>query len=114
MESITPPLFGTLCHWAFAQNLGSWTLGRVSMRTPSCCILKWYFLEFAEKCLSAIEAASDTIDKAVTKDLGLITRYPPGSTRLLVKRSKAKALRKLWDDALKDADQVLSSLNPVI
>ena len=82
--------------------------------TPSRRILKWYFLEFAKKCLSAIEAASDTIDEAVAKDLALMTRYPPGSTRLLAKRSKAKALRNLWDDALKDADQVLSSLNLVI
>ena len=115
MESMTPPLSGTLYHWAFSQNLGSWILGRVGLRaTPSCRILTWCFLEFAKKCLSAIEAASDTIDEAVTEDLALITRYPPGSTRLLVKRSKAKALRKLWDDALKDADQVLSSLNLVI
>ena len=115
MESMTPPLFATLHRWIFAQNLTSWILDQVSMRaTPSCRILTWCFLEFAKKCLSAIEAASDTIDEAVTEELALMTCYPPGFTRLLVKRSKAKALKKLWDDALKDADQVLSSLNLVI
>ena len=50
--------------------------------------------------------ASDAADGAITKELALITRYPPGSARLLVKRSKAKAFKEFWHDSLEDADQV--------
>ncbi|KIJ11815.1 hypothetical protein PAXINDRAFT_15388 [Paxillus involutus ATCC 200175] len=63
--------------------------------------------EFAKKCLSAIEVASDAADGAITKDLVLMARYPPGSARLLVKRSKAKAFKEFWHNALEDADQAI-------
>ncbi|KAF9219023.1 hypothetical protein BS17DRAFT_811376 [Gyrodon lividus] len=63
--------------------------------------------EFAKKCLSTIEVASDVADGTITKDLALMARYPPGSARLLVKRSRAKAFKELWHDALKDADQAI-------
>ncbi|KAI5989888.1 hypothetical protein EDD15DRAFT_2370189 [Pisolithus albus] len=60
--------------------------------------------EFANRCLSANDAA----DAAIAEDLALMAFYPPGSARLLVKRSKAKALKGFWDDALKDADQAIN------
>ncbi|KAF8551792.1 hypothetical protein OG21DRAFT_1512329 [Imleria badia] len=63
--------------------------------------------EFAKKCLSAIEVASDAPDGAITKDLALIAHYPPGSARLHVKRSQAKAFKELWHGALEDADQAI-------
>lgn len=101
------PSLGTLCHWAFAQNLGLLIVDQVSLgEACSCPVLKCNVPEFAKKCLSAVEVASDVADGEITKDLALIARYPPGSARLLVKRSKAKAFKELWGDTLKDADQV--------
>ncbi|KAI5988879.1 WD40-repeat-containing domain protein [Pisolithus marmoratus] len=50
-----------------------------------------------------IDRGSATVaDAAVAKDLTLT----PGSARLLVKRSKAKAFKEFWNEALEDADQV--------
>ncbi|KAF8131210.1 hypothetical protein EV363DRAFT_1261855 [Boletus edulis] len=66
-----------------------------------------YGSEFAEKCLSAIEVANDVEDETITKDLASMARYLPGSARLLVKRSDARAFKELWDDALKDADKAI-------
>ncbi|KAI6022002.1 hypothetical protein EDC04DRAFT_2901010 [Pisolithus marmoratus] len=59
--------------------------------------------EFAMECL----AASDVADAAVAKDLTLT----PGSARLLVKRSKAKAFKEFWNEALEDADQAINMDN---
>ncbi|KAI6013008.1 hypothetical protein EDC04DRAFT_2609462 [Pisolithus marmoratus] len=59
--------------------------------------------EFAMECL----AASDVADVAVAKDLTLT----PGSARLLVKRSKAKAFKEFWNEALEDADQAIDMDN---
>lgn len=50
--------------------------------------------------------AGDAADGPITEDLALIAHYPPGSARLLVKRSKAKAFKESWHDTLEDADQV--------
>ncbi|KAI6017250.1 hypothetical protein BKA83DRAFT_4326364 [Pisolithus microcarpus] len=61
--------------------------------------------EFANRCLSAKVAA----DAAIMEDLALMACYPPGPARLLVKRSKAKAFKGFWDDALNDADQAINT-----
>jgi hypothetical protein len=104
---MTMPSLGTLCHWAFAQNLGLFIVDQVSLgETCSCPVLKCDAPEFAKKCLSAVEVASNAADGEITRDLALIARYPPGSARLLVKRSKAKASKEFWGDTLEDADQV--------
>ena len=53
-------------------------------------------------------------DAAIAQELALITRYPPGSARLLAKRSKANAHKELWRDSLEDADQVKTLTNPLM
>ena len=53
-----------------------------------------------------MEAANDVAGAAIAQDLALIARYPPGSARLLAKRSKANAHKELWRETLEDADQV--------
>ncbi|KAI5991684.1 hypothetical protein F5J12DRAFT_897480 [Pisolithus orientalis] len=63
--------------------------------------------EFAKRCFSAIDLASDVVDEAITEDLTLMARYPPGSARLLVKRSKARAFKQSWQGALEDANQAI-------
>ncbi|KAI6101855.1 hypothetical protein F5141DRAFT_1065817 [Pisolithus sp. B1] len=55
------------------------------------------------------DRGSAMADAAITEDLALMACYPPGSSRLLVKRSKAKALKGFWDEALKDADQAIKT-----
>ncbi|KAI6105173.1 hypothetical protein EDD17DRAFT_1761875 [Pisolithus thermaeus] len=63
--------------------------------------------EFANQCLPA----GDVADTEITGDLALMARYSPGSARLLVKRSKAKASKGFWDDSLADADQAIHKDN---
>ncbi|KAI6159819.1 hypothetical protein EDD17DRAFT_1761873 [Pisolithus thermaeus] len=65
------------------------------------------FPGFANQCL----LASDAADAVVMEDFALMACCPPGSARLLVKRSKAKALKGFWDEALKDADQAIDTDN---
>ncbi|KAI6097043.1 hypothetical protein F5141DRAFT_481323 [Pisolithus sp. B1] len=59
--------------------------------------------EFAEKCLPVSESEGT----AIAKESALMASYPPGSARLLVKRSKARAFKEFWRDALEDADQAI-------
>ncbi|KAI9454961.1 hypothetical protein HD554DRAFT_2317804 [Boletus coccyginus] len=55
----------------------------------------------------SVEVASNEGDKTIMDDWAMMTRYPPGPPRLLVKRSKAKACKEFWHDALEDADQAI-------
>lgn len=74
---------GTLCHCAFAQNLGLLMVDRAGLgMTRSSTVLKWYALEFAKKCLSAIEVTNDAECGAITKDLALMVRYSPVQVKI--------------------------------
>ncbi|KAF8546332.1 hypothetical protein OG21DRAFT_1502001 [Imleria badia] len=76
--------------------------------------------DLVQKCLATFESNGDVAAKS-NDPQGAIVQYstalclnPSNPVGLLVKRSKARAMLGLWEDALKDADEVIKtdSLSP--
>jgi tetratricopeptide (TPR) repeat protein len=49
---------------------------------------------------------SKNVEEAIASYSAALSLNPSNPARLLVKRSKARAIIMLWEDALKDADDV--------
>ena len=96
-----------------------WVLGELrtlcTRRWCDCCLLD-FRLHCHEKheCLGDVTADAQRYDEAITHysaAISLDLRSPPG---LLIKRSKARMAKGLWEDALDDAKQVGHSCFPHI
>ena len=73
------------------------------------------FSDIAQKCITAFETNGDVAatskdpKRAVAQYTAALSLNPLKSVGLFVKRSTARGNLELWEDALKDADEVRSS-----
>ncbi|KIK18427.1 hypothetical protein PISMIDRAFT_190214 [Pisolithus microcarpus 441] len=71
-----------------------------------------WITDFTQKCASRLERAGDEAlgsekhDDAITQYSTALSLNPPSPAGLFVKRSRARAAKELWEDALQDAVEV--------
>ena len=75
--------------------------------------LEWRLLsDLKRKCIDALEALGDTAlhsgeyDNAISRYTSAMSLDPSSPVNILLKRSRARASKGLWQDALTDANEV--------
>ncbi|KAI6004535.1 hypothetical protein F5J12DRAFT_927943 [Pisolithus orientalis] len=69
--------------------------------------------DFTEKCAAKLERVGDSVfgsskyDDAITQYSAALSLSPPSPAGLLIKRSRARAAKELWEDALQDANEAV-------
>ncbi|KAF8555588.1 TPR-like protein [Imleria badia] len=72
-----------------------------------------WVVDLKRKCIDKLEMLGDTAlnsgehDNAITRYTSALSLGPSNPRDILVKRSKARASKGLWEDALKDANEVI-------
>ena len=90
-----------------------WDPGMFGHGHPGLTYIECRMQDLIQRCLATFERNGDTAlqsDNAQGAIMGYSTALylnPPNPAGLLVKRSKARAMLGLWEDALMDADEVL-------
>ncbi|KAI6143030.1 hypothetical protein BKA82DRAFT_4187705 [Pisolithus tinctorius] len=72
-----------------------------------------WIADYTKKCAAILERAGDDAfgsskhDEAIVWYSTALSLGPPSLASLLIKRSKARAAKELWEDALQDADEAV-------
>ncbi|KAI6033372.1 hypothetical protein EDC04DRAFT_3064889 [Pisolithus marmoratus] len=97
-----------------AENLRHIIETRASEIQGSKTIADWV-ADFTQKCLTSLECVGDEAfvsakyDDAMIQYTAALSLSPPSSAVLLIKRSKVRAAKGLWEDALYDADEAVKA-----
>ncbi|KAI6004539.1 hypothetical protein F5J12DRAFT_913667 [Pisolithus orientalis] len=71
--------------------------------------------DFTQKCAVTLEHAGDDAfgssehDEAIAQYSAVLSLSPQSPARLLIKRSRARAAKELWEDALQDANEAVKA-----
>ena len=90
-----------------------WDLGMFGHGHPGMTCIECWIRDLIHRCLAIFERNGDTAlqsdnaQEAIIQYSTALYLNPPNPAGLLVKRSKARVTLGLWEDALKDADEVL-------
>ncbi|KAI6142676.1 hypothetical protein BKA82DRAFT_738636 [Pisolithus tinctorius] len=74
-------------------------------------IVGW-IADFTQKCAATLERLGDDVfgssrhDNAITQYSAALSPSPPSPTSLLIKRSRTRATKGLWEEALRDTNEV--------
>lgn len=95
-----------------SEEATKWITGELSFCTCSVDVHSDTSSEFTKRCVAAFESMGDAAthsqahDEAIKQYSVALSLNPPAAQSLYLKRSKARAIKGLWEDAIADANEV--------
>jgi tetratricopeptide (TPR) repeat protein len=95
-----------------SEEAANWINGELSLHTFSWYVVWNTLSEFSRRCVASFESMGDAAthlqahDEAIEQYSVALSLNPTTAHGLYLKRSKARAIKGFWEDAISDANEV--------